>query len=97
MFLTFLEFAVVTLGVKLLLCGALIYYLLPADRRCSACDGETLLLQAPRGLRRVGRVTRVERRLCLACGATMVARRLPHLLPQGQPTDEARVERTAES
>lgn len=97
MFLTILEFAVVTLGVKLLLGSALIYYLLPADRRCSACDGDTLPLMAPRGLGRLGRVTRVERRLCLSCGATMVARRQPHALPRRRPAGEPRVERTAES
>ncbi len=96
MFLTIVEFAVVTLGVKLGLCGALIYYLLPADRRCSACDGETLPLVAPWGLRGVGRATRIERRLCLACGATMVARRQAGAVPPAPPVDAARVERTAE-
>jgi len=75
MFLTILEFAVVTLGVKFLLGAALIYYLFPADGRCSACDGETIPLQAARGLRWLSRTSRVERRLCLGCGGTMVARR----------------------
>ncbi len=95
MFLTILEFAVVTLGVKLGLCAAVIYYLLPADRRCSACDGETLPLVAPPGLRRLGRVSRIERRLCIACGATMVARRQPGPPPPPRVTAK-RVERTAD-
>jgi len=75
MFLTILEFAVVTLGVKFLLGVVLIYYLFPADGRCTACDGETVPLQAARGLRWLSHTSRVERRMCLACGGTMVARR----------------------
>ncbi len=65
MFLTVLEFAVVTLGVKCLLGVLLIYFLFPEDGRCSACDGDTVPLQAARGLRWLSRVSRVERRLCL--------------------------------
>jgi hypothetical protein len=75
MFLTMLEFAVVTLGVKFLLGAALIYYLFPADGRCAACDGETVPLQAARGLRWLSRASKVERRMCLGCGGTMVGRR----------------------
>ncbi len=75
MFLTILEFAGVTLGVKFALGLALIYFLFPADGRCSACDGETVPLRAGRGLRTVGRVLRVERRWCLHCGETMMTRR----------------------
>ncbi len=95
MFLTILEFALVTLGVKLLLGSALIYYLLPADRHCSACDGDTLPVVAPWGLRRLGRASRIERRLCLACGATMVARRQPGP-PPPPPVTVPRAERTAD-
>jgi len=96
MFLTILELATVTLGVKLLLGTALIYYLLPSDGRCPACDGDTLPLQAPGGLRRLGRASGIERRLCLSCGGTMVGRRQAH--PQSAPerVNRPRVERTAE-
>ncbi len=75
MLVTILEFAVVTLGVKFLLGVLLIYYLFPADGRCPACDGDTIPLQSARGLRWLSRTSRVERRLCLGCGGTVVARR----------------------
>ncbi len=75
MFLTVLEFAMVTLGVKLALGLVLIYYLFPADGRCPDCDGETLPLRARAGLRRLGRALRLERRWCMQCGRTMLARR----------------------
>ncbi len=95
MLLTILEFAVVTLGVKLALCAAIIYYLLPADRRCSACDGDTLPLVGPPGLRLLGRVSRIERRLCLSCGATLVARRQPGA-PPPPPVSAPRAETAAD-
>lgn len=78
MFLTILEFAVVTLGVKCLLGLAVIYYLFPADGRCAACDGDTIPLQAKRGLGWLARLCRLERRWCLGCGGTMVGRRRRH-------------------
>jgi len=93
MVLTVLELFLVTLGVKLLLGSALIYYLLPTDRRCVACDGDTLPLQAPRGLRWLGRVSRIERRLCLSCGGSMVGRRGDTPSPVPGPVDRAGVER----
>ncbi len=75
MFLTILEFAVVTLGVKYLLGLAVIYYLFPADGRCSACDGDTIRVQPRRGLGWLARLFRVELRWCLGCGGSMLGRR----------------------
>ncbi len=75
MILTILEFALLTIGVKCLLGVVLIYYLFPADGRCTACDGDTIPLQALRGLRWLARACRVERRWCLRCGGTMIGRR----------------------
>ncbi len=95
MFLTILEFAVVTLGVKCLLGVAVIYYLFPADGRCSACDGDTIALQAARGLRWLSRVSRVERRLCLGCGGTMVGRRSAHPQQARDTADRPQVRRAA--
>lgn len=65
-----LLFFFVAFGSKAVLAGVTIYLLLPADLRCAACDGETLLLRmgtmgrAVRGLLR----GRVERRWCPRCG-----------------------------
>ncbi len=96
MFLTLLEFAVVTIGVKCALGVAIIYYLLPTDRRCVACDGDTIPLCARRGLGWLVRLTRAERRFCLGCGRTTVARRRP--ISVAVPAAPARpsVERTAD-
>lgn len=87
MWLTILEFAGVTLGIKLLLGLALIYYLLPADGQCPACDGDTLPLQARRGLRALGRGCGMERRWCLSCGETMTCRRKRGGSPAAGPAD----------
>ncbi|HEX9105793.1 MAG TPA: hypothetical protein VF832_01160 [Longimicrobiales bacterium] len=95
MYLTILEFAVVTLGVKFLLGAALIYYLFPADGRCSACDGDTIPLQSARGLRWLSHASRVERRMCLGCGGTMVARRGGEAQHPRDSVDRARVEKAA--
>lgn len=75
MVVTILEFAGVTLGVKVLLGLVLIYNLFPSDGPCAACDGETVPLQNGKGLRALGRACRIERRWCLRCGATMLARK----------------------
>ena len=75
MILTILEFALLTIGVKCLLGVVIIYYLFPADGQCTACDGDTIPLQARCGLRRLARVCRIERRWCLRCGGTMIGRR----------------------
>ena len=91
MILTILEFALLTIGVKCLLGVVIIYYLFPADGHCSACDGDTIPLQARLGLRRLARVCRIERRWCLRCGGTMVGRRgrLVPAAPQPAPAPPA--------
>ena len=45
----YLLFLFVTVGAKLVLALAMIYYLLPNERTCAECDGETLLLGGNRG------------------------------------------------
>ena len=88
MFLTIVEFAVVTLGVKCLLGLAVIYYLFPADGRCVACDGDTIAVQARRGVRWLARLCRVEQRWCLGCGGSTLGRRRRALSP-ARPLDYA--------
>ena len=75
----YLLFFFVTVGAKLLLALVMIYFLLPSDRRCSQCDGETLLLGAGRAgrLRRSLFLGRVQWRWCPACGGEALARRAP--------------------
>lgn len=48
MLFQWLLFFFVALGAKLVLALVTIYLLLPADRRCSQCDGETLLIRPGR-------------------------------------------------
>lgn len=96
MFLAILEFAVVTIGVKCALGAAIVYYLLPTDRRCVACDGETIPLRARRGLGGLGRLASVEQRFCLACGRTMVARRRAGVVAAPAKAATPPVEKTAE-
>ena len=66
----YLLFFFVTVGAKLILALAMIYYLLPGDRFCSECDGETLLLGGNRGARLRARLFlgRVQWRWCPRCG-----------------------------
>jgi phage FluMu protein Com len=69
----YLLFFFVAVGAKLILALVMIYFLLPADRRCSNCDGETLLLQAAwLGFLSLGRV---QRRWCPRCQTVSFARR----------------------
>jgi hypothetical protein len=75
MLLTIIEFAIVTIGAKLLLGGVVIYHLFPVDRRCPACDGETLPLRARAGLRWLGRLLGLQVRWCPRCGENSLARR----------------------
>lgn len=67
----------VTVGAKLLLALAMIYLLIPTDRRCSACDEETLLMRVNRVGRIGSRITRgrVQWRWCPRCGWEGLARR----------------------
>lgn len=73
----YLLYFFVAVGAKLVLAGLMIYLLLPEDRRCSHCDGETLLLRP----RPVGRLLyrlslrRIQRRWCPRCGWEGLARR----------------------
>jgi len=46
-------FFFIAVGAKLILAAAMIYLLLPTDRRCSQCDEETILIR-PHGIGRVG-------------------------------------------
>jgi hypothetical protein len=96
MILTILEFALLTMGVKCLLGVVIIYYLFPVDGQCTACDGNTIPLQARRGLRRLARVCRIERRWCPGCGGTMLGRRRRELPAAPQPArTSAAEERTS--
>lgn len=69
-----LVFVLATIGVKVLLALVAIYYLLPADRRCTACDSETLPLVTGRGLRMVYGMLRLQKRWCPGCGRVDLAR-----------------------
>lgn len=72
----YLLFFFVAMGAKLILAMITIYLLLPADRRCTRCDGETL----PIRMRRPGRIAswllrrRLEWRWCPRCSWEGMAR-----------------------
>ena len=68
--LTLIEFVFIAFGAKALLAFAMIYLLLPADRTCSSCDGETLPLRmGPLGrLLSALSLGVVQRRWCPRCG-----------------------------
>ncbi len=68
-------FVLSTIGAKLILGLAAIYYLMPSDGRCSACDGDTLPLVGSLPGDLLGRVLRVQKRWCVRCGRTHFARR----------------------
>ncbi|MDQ3606215.1 MAG: hypothetical protein M3418_08550 [Gemmatimonadota bacterium] len=76
MLLHWLFFFFVAMGAKLLLALVTIYLLLPSDRRCNDCDGETLLLQMSRGGRFAARLLlrALQRRWCPHCGWEGLAR-----------------------
>jgi hypothetical protein len=74
--LYYLLFLFVAFGAKLVLAVAMIYLLLPADPRCTECDGDTLLLRmGPLG-RTVSWLLlgRIQRRWCPRCGWEGMAR-----------------------
>ncbi len=83
--LHWLFFFFVAVGAKLLLALVTIYLLLPSDRRCNECDGETLLLQMSRGGRIAARLLLValQRRWCPQCGWEGMARTGRH--PESGP------------
>lgn len=70
---TVLGLAVATLGSKVVLALIFIYYLLPDERGCAACGGETIRL-VTRGIWRVLGSARLQRRWCPACGRSALAR-----------------------
>lgn len=74
----YLLFFFVTVGAKLVLALAMIYFLLPSERTCSECDGETLLLGGSRGARFRTRLFfgRVQWRWCPRCGWEGMSRRV---------------------
>lgn len=80
--LTWLFFFFIAFGSKVLLAMAMIYFLFPADRVCSECDGETLPVRMGPVGRGVSRVMlgRLQRRWCPRCGWEGMARtgRRPH-------------------
>ena len=63
-------FFFVAFGAKVVLAAAMIYLIFPAERTCSACDGETLPVRMGAGGRAVSRLTmgRLQRRWCPRCG-----------------------------
>lgn len=78
MWLIIVEFALVTLGLKVAIGVFVIYALFPSDHHCPRCDEETLPLQASRGFAWLWRFFRVRRRWCPACG-------LEHMGREGRP------------
>lgn len=80
--LTWLFFFFVAFGSKVLLAMAMIYFLFPADRVCSECDGETLPVRMGAVGRGVSRIMlgRLQRRWCPRCGWEGMTRtgRRPH-------------------
>jgi hypothetical protein len=78
-------FLFVAFGSKLLLALVMIYLLLPTERSCDECDGETLLIRPEGGARLLGWLTRgrIQRRWCPRCswyGLARVSR--PFTLPR---------------
>jgi hypothetical protein len=73
----YLLFFFVTVGAKLLLALVMIYFLLPRERSCTQCDGDTLLMGASRAGRIATRLLlgRVQWRWCPQCGWEGMARR----------------------
>ena len=81
-----LAFAFATLGSKLLLGLWCVWVLLPAERECARCDGETTQIEARRGLRALYRWCRIQDRWCPNCGESFLARGAkPPLLFVGEP------------
>ncbi len=64
-----------TVGSKILLGLAAIYLLLPTERSCPACDGETLPLRGALPAELLCRLFRIQRRWCTRCGRSALARR----------------------
>jgi hypothetical protein len=72
-------FLFIAFGSKLLLALVMIYLLLPSERSCNSCDGETLMIH-PTGtgglLARLSR-GRIQQRWCPRCEWYGLSRRVP--------------------
>ncbi len=68
--LTWIFFFFLAFGAKALLAVAMIYLIIPTDRVCNECDGETMLVQMGVMGRLLSALTlgRVQRRWCPRCG-----------------------------
>ena len=91
-----LFFFFVAFGSKVVLALITIYVILPQERECSRCDGETLLLRGGR----VGRFTawllmnRVQRRWCPLCGWEGLSRRIRDTAPESSVQTRDRIHST---
>ena len=67
---TWVFFFFVAFGSKVLLAAATIYLLLPKERQCDECDGETIPIRMGAVARGFSRVFagKVQRRWCPQCG-----------------------------
>ena len=68
-------------GFRLLIIVVAAWFIVPRHRACPACGEPTELLQGSRGLRWV----LLEKRWCLKCGWTGIARKLPATPETGKP------------
>jgi hypothetical protein len=78
MTLYYLLYFFVAVGAKLVMATFTIYLLLPSDRQCGGCDGETLLMQPSGWIGRLGArlsLGRIQWRWCPRCGREGMARR----------------------
>lgn len=73
----YLLYFFIAVGAKLVLAMVMIYLLLPDDRRCAECDGETLLIRPGPAGRFAARLAmdRIQTRWCPRCGSGALARR----------------------
>ena len=89
----YLLFFFAAVGAKLVLAVVTIFLLLPTDRRCSECDGETLLVRMGPVGRRISRALfgALQRRWCPRCGWEGYARgvRPGQPVPVASPAPEA--------
>jgi hypothetical protein len=87
-------FVFAVLGSKLLIGLWIIYNILPADRRCSDCGAETLLVHQGLSRRQAGLLFlgKVQLRWCPECSATGFTRPIPRiarLLQEAREPDHA--------
>ena len=85
-----IAFWLAALGSKLILAMWIVWVLLPGERECSVCDGETSALEPRYGLRTLARWAGVQSRWCPRCGDSYLARRShPPLLWVGRRDAES--------